>query len=58
MGTVATDRIIDMIQRGERGIPSHPVSLTVTGVWRGGGSVREGTGRIAGFGEDGLSIHL
>lgn len=36
MGAIAADQLISQLQRGEFGVPAQPVSLLVSGIWRGG----------------------
>ena len=38
VGAAAVDMIVAAIQRGQRGIPSHPVRMEVEGTWREGAS--------------------
>ena len=40
MGAVATDKLIDLVERNETGVPQHPVTLTIEGRWNPGGTVR------------------
>lgn len=36
MGAIAADQLISQLQRGDFGVPEQPVSLLVSGIWRGG----------------------
>ncbi len=38
VGAVAVDMIVAAIQRGQRGVPDHPVRTEIEGAWRGGGT--------------------
>ncbi len=40
VGAVAVDMMVSAIQRGQRGIPEHPVRIEVEGVWHHGSSVK------------------
>jgi LacI family transcriptional regulator len=40
MGTVAADKLIDLVERGESGVPADPITLTVEGGWNAGRTVR------------------
>lgn len=40
IGAIAVDQVISMINRGERGIPEHPVRIHVEGGWLPGKSLR------------------
>lgn len=48
MGVLAIDKLVDLVERGESGVPTHPLTLTIDGVWNEGETLRS---RIAdGFG--------
>ena len=40
MGAVAADKLIDLVERNETGVPKDPVTLTIEGRWNDGGTVR------------------
>ena len=40
VGAAAVDLLVAAIQRGQKGIPSHPVRTMVEGSWRKGESTR------------------
>jgi LacI family transcriptional regulator/LacI family repressor for deo operon, udp, cdd, tsx, nupC, and nupG len=40
IGAIAVDHVVSMINRGERGIPGHPLRIHVEGAWRPGKSLR------------------
>lgn len=46
VGASAVDMIVAAIQRGQRGIPSHPVRMEVEGTWREGGSTVRRSGKL------------
>jgi DNA-binding LacI/PurR family transcriptional regulator len=41
MGAVAADKLIDLVERNETGIPPHPITLTIDGRWNVGGTLRD-----------------
>lgn len=41
MGATAVDKLIDLVERNESGVPSHPITLTIEGRWHAGNTVRE-----------------
>lgn len=45
VGAAAVDMLVAAIQRGQRGLPEHPVRLEVEGTWREGQSTRSLRGR-------------
>lgn len=40
MGVLAIDKLINLVERGETGVPAHPVTLTIDGVWNEGATLR------------------
>lgn len=48
MGELAADKLIELVERGETGIPAHPVTLTVDGVWNEGATLRPRRGDALG----------
>ncbi len=48
MGVLAIDKLINLVERGECGVPSDPVTLTIDGVWNEGATLRPR--RTDGFG--------
>ncbi|MBI2498324.1 MAG: LacI family DNA-binding transcriptional regulator [Opitutae bacterium] len=50
MGAVATDQLINMVERNETGIPEDPITLTLGGSWNAGRTVRKPVEAPAGGG--------
>jgi DNA-binding LacI/PurR family transcriptional regulator len=50
MGAVATDQLINMVERNETGIPEDPITLTLGGRWNPGRTVRKVAAGPAGGG--------
>lgn len=48
VGAAAVDMLVAAIQRGQRGVPEHPVRLEVEGTWREGASTRNRRGKKSG----------
>jgi len=48
MGAVATDKLIDLVERNETGVPHDPITLTIEGRWNPGKTVRDEAGRTVG----------
>lgn len=44
MGVIAMDKLIQLVEHNETGIPVHPVTLTVDGVWHEGATLRPAPG--------------
>jgi DNA-binding LacI/PurR family transcriptional regulator len=40
MGAVAADKLIDLVERNETGVPPHPITLTIDGRWNAGSTLR------------------
>ncbi len=49
MGAVAADKLIDLVERNETGVPKHPITLTIEGRWNSGGTVRAPVAAVEGI---------
>jgi len=44
MGAVAIDKLIDLVERNETGVPDNAITLTMEGRWNEGRTLRAATG--------------